>query len=184
MALNRRPVVLIVEDEVDLHEHFELCLSEDADCLFATTLPEMRERVGSADLIVLDHTIPGCKFEDLLLETQGKPLVVVTGHLDTYYCDQLPKPFLRSDLLEAVRPMILQWRNRGSAFGTGDLPEGLKMEAVVRCKGHPELGTGCIVGVLGPEDAPKFFDVEFTGGQVQAIVKCAASCLEVADNDD
>lgn len=123
-ARGDRPVVLIVEDEIDVAESFEMWLDDEYDVRIATGGEEALELVDGVDVVLLDRMMPGMTGEEVLERIssgEADPRVamvtavepgfdVVELGFDAY----VTKPSSREELQETVERLLDR-----SALGDG-----------------------------------------------------------------
>jgi DNA-binding response OmpR family regulator len=117
MSDTESPTVLLVDDEPDLVDLYEMFLSERYDVRTATGGPEALERVdGTVDIALLDRRMPGMSGDEVLSEIQSRELDVRTAMLtavepdadivDMPFDDYRVKPVDRDDLIGLVEVLL------------------------------------------------------------------------------
>jgi DNA-binding NtrC family response regulator len=101
------PKIMVIDDEVELHEFYTGALSKMAGKEIACVerLPKIEDK-PKVDCFVVDFSMPGSTFEDALRFVGEDPMILVTGHLERIFEFQVLKPFTAQDLQKQVQAAL------------------------------------------------------------------------------
>ena len=120
-SVQKKPVILICDDEEGIRESFNVILSDDYQLKFATNGLEAIETLKtlSPDLMMLDIKMPKMNGMEILKQVKklkpSLPVIIVTGYksvemaeeaLRNGAADYLPKPFDSQKILKVVAETI------------------------------------------------------------------------------
>lgn len=132
----RRPKIVVVDDESSYRDLFDLLLSPrwDVEC-FGRAEPALeRLREGNVDLLIVDLRMPG-SLNGFMIASEARrlwpdlPCILVSGYVDSEdlqqrqiydrYCDAcFTKPFPARDLLSRVELLLSDREGRGAVPGS------------------------------------------------------------------
>ena len=120
-SAQKKPAILICDDEEGIRESFNVILSDDYQLKFATNGLEAMEtlKTFSPDLMMLDIKMPKMNGMEILKQVKklkpSLPVIIVTGYksvemaeeaLRNGAADYLPKPFDSQKILKVVAETI------------------------------------------------------------------------------
>ena len=120
-AQNKKPTILICDDEEGIRESFKLILDGQYQLRFAMNGLEALEMLKSfsPDLVLLDIKMPKMHGMEILKQVKklkpSLPVIIVTGYqsvemaqeaLKNGAADYIPKPFESKEILKAVAGSI------------------------------------------------------------------------------
>lgn len=121
--MEKRPCVLIADDEEGIRESLRLILDRDYEVEFAQDGTEVMAKLSKnhIDLLMLDIKMPRMDGVAVMRELYRKRMpvrvLILTAYQSVEFAkeaiklgaiDYLPKPFERKDVLEAVRDALLK----------------------------------------------------------------------------
>jgi DNA-binding response OmpR family regulator len=117
MTESDAPVVLVVEDEPDVAETYQLWLAGDYDVRLAETGAEALDVIDEdVDVVLLDRMMPGMSGDEVLAEIRGRGLDVHVAMVTAVdpdfdivemgFDDYLTKPPTRETLHETVEELL------------------------------------------------------------------------------
>ena len=120
-AQNKKPTILVCDDEEGIRESFKLILEEQYQLRFVTNGLEALEllKSSSPDLMLLDIKMPKMHGMEILKQVKklkpSLPVIIVTGYqsvemaqeaIKNGAADYIPKPFESKDILKAIQATI------------------------------------------------------------------------------
>ena len=151
-----RKIVLVIDDEIGMHQLYRRYLNKAGYTVEAISNPEQAEefaRLVKPDVIILDVRMPQRDGWDVLAklkdsdETFEIPIIVCSIEPDSERgfrlgaAEYLTKPFLEEDLLAALRRVEAE-QARGRILIIDDKPESIRLLADwLRTNGHYEILT-------------------------------------------
>jgi DNA-binding NtrC family response regulator len=102
--------VLIIEDEDAIRQMLTSMLeTEGVRVVASLDLKEIEQLVPQVDVVLSDYNM-GLDFKavKLLVETKGKPLLLMSGNPDAELCHSrfIPKPFAFQDMVQALSALV------------------------------------------------------------------------------
>jgi FixJ family two-component response regulator len=169
-----QPVVFVLDDDADVREALaSLLLSMGLQVLtFGSAAEFLKTRVPDGPAcLVLDLQLPdvnGLELQQKIAETNGPPVVFISGHGDipssvkamkAGAIEFLPKPFSDQELLEAIHNAIAQ--DRETRRSRADLTELRKSYALLSAREREVLPL-IVAGLKNKESAEKLGIAEIT----------------------
>lgn len=120
-AQNKKPVILVCDDEEGIRESFKLILDEKYQLKFANNGLEALDLLKSfsPDLMLLDIKMPKMHGMEILKQVKklkpSLPVIIITGYqsvemaqeaLKNGAADYIPKPFGSNEILKAVKTIL------------------------------------------------------------------------------
>jgi len=116
MTDDGRPVVLVVEDQPDVAETYELWLADEYEVRRAATGEEALSLVEGTDVVLLDRMMPGLSGDEVLSEIRARGVdcrVAMVSAVDPDFDivemgfdDYVTKPPRREDLLGTIEDLL------------------------------------------------------------------------------